>query len=254
MTNERRPVIYIVEDDDSIRELLSFNLENENYEVRAFARAGTLLEAVRVLPTDEFISLFLLDIMLPDMDGYEILRHLRRDPRFELSSFLMLTALSSEKNKLEGLDLGADDYITKPFGMRELLARVRRLIARTDQRLCLIGEREATASDQTTSQLRHGPLLLQPESRRLFIKGQEVETTRLEFDLLLFLMRHPGQVMTRDQILQHVWGFDFEGETRTVDVHVRNLRRKCEEAGLTAQVIDTVRGIGYRLNEVIQDA
>lgn len=251
------PLLFLVEDEAAIRELLQFNLESEGYEVRAYANATALLADARGLPESKFVSLFLLDVMLPDMDGFEALRRLRAIPRYSLSSFLMLTALSSEKDKVDGLDSGADDYLTKPFGMKELLARVRRLLDRTTERRILAGLQEGRITPKTglagqseaETCMTHGKLRLFPVQRRVYLEDKEVELTRLEFDFLLFLLRHPKQVLSRDQLLEHVWGFDFDGGSRTVDAHVRNLRRKLENAGLETQVIDTLRGVGYRLHE-----
>ncbi|MDD2427243.1 MAG: response regulator transcription factor [Eubacteriales bacterium] len=240
-------LIYLVEDDNSIRELLVYNLKNEGYEVKAFASGRPMFSDLFSLDRDAFVNLFILDILLPDMNGYEILERLKTNQRFDLSSFLMLTALSSEKNKVDGFSKGADDYLTKPFGMKEFLARVRALISRSDQRLVLLGKRQAEEPEQELNLIRYGQIILDHDSRRVHIEEEEVFLTKLEFDLLHFLMQHPSHVMTRDKLLEHVWGFDYEGETRTVDVHVRNLRRKLEEAGLKDELIETVRGVGYRM-------
>ena len=247
MNNNDPHIVYLVEDDNSIRELLVFNLRNEGYDVRAFASGKMMFSNLHMLEAEAFVSLFILDILLPDMDGYDILLRLRQDQRFELSAFLMLTALSAEKDKLKGFAEGADDYLTKPFSMREFLARVNALIARSEQRLVLLGKREAEETAQTSVKLTHGPLSIDADIRRVFVGDNEVFLTKLEFDLLHFLLQHPEHVMTRDKLLEHVWGFDYVGETRTVDVHVRNLRRKLEVAGLKDELIETVRGVGYRL-------
>lgn len=245
--------ICLVEDDDSIRELLVFNLESEGDRVMAFARGADLFEALAALPADEVVSLFILDIMLPDMTGYDILKRLREDGRFDLASFLMLTALSSEQNKLAGFEGGADDYITKPFSMSELLARTRALIARSDQRYVLKGEREPDdrpLSEDSEVVYSHAGIVVNDTRHRVWLAGQEVDLTRLEYQLLVYLLRHPGFVLSRDRLLSRVWGYDYSGESRTVDVHIRSLRRELEEHGLDPDVIETVHGIGYRLREV----
>ncbi|HNZ63768.1 MAG TPA: response regulator transcription factor [Bacillota bacterium] len=247
-------IICLVEDDDSIRELLVFNLESEGHDVRPFSRGQHLLDSLASLPEDQFISLFILDIMLPDMDGYEILRHLRKDPRFDLSSFLMLTALSAERNKLRGFDEGADDYMTKPFGMGELIARTNTLLARGDQRLVLAGRAgQADTADRRKAIeeliVRHGDIVVNETRRRVWFNGTETDTTRMEYNLLIFFLEHPGFVFSRDHLLSRVWGYDYEGESRTVDVHIHSLRKKLEESGLSPDLIETVHGVGYRLRE-----
>lgn len=249
-------IICLVEDDDSIRELLVFNLESEGYDVRSFSRGQKLFDMLMSFPEDQFVSLFILDIMLPDMDGYEILRRLRKDPRFELSSFLMLTALSSERNKLKGFDEGADDYLTKPFGMGELLARAHALLARSEQRLILAGRMNKTSEKDERKDtieeriIRHGEIVVNETRHRVWFNDQEVDMTRMEYNLLVFLLEHPGFVLSRDVLLARVWGYDYEGESRTVDVHIRGLRKKLEESNLSSDIIETVHGVGYRLKEV----
>ncbi len=252
--NETQHMICLVEDDDSIRELLVFNLESDGYEVLSFSRGQQLFDRLTSLPDDQFISLFILDIMLPDMDGYEILRRLRKDPRFELSSFLMLTALSAERNKLKGFDEGADDYLTKPFGMGELLARTSALLARSDQRLVLAGRIELTEDKNRPPVIEeriihHGEIVVNETRHRVWFNESEVDMTRMEYNLLIFFLEHPGFVLSRDLLLARVWGYDYEGESRTVDVHIRGLRKKMEENNLDSDIIETVHGVGYRLRE-----
>jgi len=252
--NEKPRIICLVEDDDSIRELLVFNLESEGYDVRSFSRGQKLFDMLMSFPEDQFISLFILDIMLPDMDGYEILRRLRKDPRFELSSFLMLTALSAERNKLKGFDEGADDYLTKPFGMGELMARTHALLARSDQRLVLAGKlKKSDKIDRKDAIeeriIRQGNIVVNETRHRVWFNDREVDMTRMEYNLLVFLLEHPGFVLSRDVLLARVWGYDYEGESRTVDVHIRGLRKKLEESDLNPDIIETVHGVGYRLKE-----
>ena len=203
-------IICLVEDDDSIRELLVFNLESEGYDVRSFSRGQKLFDMLMSFPEDQFISLFILDIMLPDMDGMRSSGACERP--FELSSFLMLTALSSERNKLKGFDEGADDYLTKPFGMGELLARAHALLARSDQRLVLAGKLEKSEkvdrSDTIEERvIRHGRIVVNETRHRVWFNETEVDMTRMEYNLLVFLLEHPGFVLSRDVLLARVWGY-----------------------------------------------
>lgn len=222
-------MIYCVEDDEGIRELVVYTLQNSGLPARGFADGDALSSALREGKPD----LILLDIMLPGEDGVSILRALRRRPDTEKLPVILLTAKGSEYDKVIGLDSGADDYIAKPFGMMELLARVRAVLRRVQP------EGEAVADA-----LRAGPVSVDPRAHETFVNGQKVRLTLKEYELLCLLMRSRGAVLTRDVLLETIWGYCTESETRTVDVHIRTLRQKLGDAG---EMIETVRGVGYRL-------
>ena len=216
--------IVIIEDDESIREMLRYYFHSVGYEVACFESGEEYFEK----GGDYKPSLFILDIMLPGMDGLEILRRVRTDARLEDTPVLMLTARTSEMDKVKGLETGADDYVVKPFGIMELQARVKAVLRRTQRR----GDRVLTC----------GELEIDPAAREVRKNGQLVELTYKEFELLRLLCAHRGMVLTRDNILQAVWDYDFAGETRTVDMHVKTLRQKLGE-----EYITTVRGVGYKM-------
>ncbi len=211
-------LIYIVEDDDSIRELVSYTLENTGFRAEG--------------ADAEFPSLLLLDIMLPGEDGVAILRRLRANHAFAGIPVIMVTAKGSEYDKVNALDLGADDYVTKPFGMMELVSRIRAVLRRSG--------RSAESSDV----LNCNGISLDQKRHEVYVKGARIDLTLKEYELLRLLMSNLEVVMTRDQILEKVWGYSFDGETRTVDVHMRTLRGKLGEAG---DCLETVRGVGYRM-------
>ena len=222
-------MIYIVEDDSDIRELVTYALGTQGLEARGFAAPGAFWRAIR----DELPSLVLLDIMLPEEDGLEILKKLRANTRTKRLPVIMLTAKSTEFEKVRGLDLGADDYIPKPFGMMELISRVRALLRRTAP------ERE------TPSEYLAGGLAVSVEKHTVTVGGKPVSLSFKEFEVLRLLLENRGKVLTRDMLLDTVWGYEFDGETRTVDVHVRNLRKKLGPCG---DIIGTVRGVGYKID------
>ena len=217
--------IVIIEDDESIREMLRYYFHSVGYEVACFESGEEYFEK----GGDYKPSLFILDIMLPGMDGLEILRRIRADARLEETPVLMLTARTSEMDKVKGLETGADDYVVKPFGIMELQARVKALLRRTGR-------------PRTESVLTCGDLEIDPAAREVRKNGVPVELTYKEFELLRLLCAHRGMVLTRDDILQAVWDYDFAGETRTVDMHVKTLRQKLGEG-----YIQTVRGVGYKM-------
>ena len=218
-------MIFTVEDDESIREMLRYYFHSVGYEVACFESGEDYFEqAGEVKP-----SLYILDIMLPGMDGLEILRRIRADARLEEAPVLMLTARTSEMDKVKGLETGADDYVVKPFGIMELQARVKALLRRAGR-------------PRTESVLTCGDLEIDPAAREVRKNGVPVELTYKEFELLRLLCAHRGMVLTRDDILQAVWDYDFAGETRTVDMHVKTLRQKLGEG-----YIQTVRGVGYKM-------
>ncbi len=221
--------IYLVEDETSIRELVIYTLKNTGFEVRGLANGEDFWLAMGEQNPD----LVLLDIMLPGEDGLSILKRLRASESTRKLPVMMLTAKGTEHDKVVGLDLGADDYLPKPFGMMELVARVKSLL------------RRAGMDDDRTTYTADG-LEVDIPKHRVMVDGAEVSLALKEFDLLVYLLKNTGLVLTRDQILEEVWGYDFDGETRTVDVHVRTLRGKLGRCG---DVIQTVRGLGYKAGE-----
>lgn len=223
-------LIYCVEDDDGIRELVSCALKSGGYEVKAFPKARPFYEEVKNSPP----SLALLDIMLPDEDGYTILGKLKRDGRTKDIPVIMLTAKSSETDKVSGLEMGADDYITKPFGVMELLSRIKAVLRRTGKQ----SEESEVLSVEEVS--------VDAARRICTVNGKEVVLTYKEFELLMYLMKHESIAVSRDKLMETVWGYEFAGETRTVDMHIKTLRQKLEAAGCK-NLIKTVRGIGYKI-------
>jgi two-component system alkaline phosphatase synthesis response regulator PhoP len=223
-------MVYVLEDELNIRELVVYSLKNSGLDAQGFGTAREFWQAVKVnLP-----SLVLLDIMLPDENGLSVLQKLRQNGKTAALPVIMLTAKGTEFDKASGLDKGADDYIAKPFGVLELTARVKSLLRRTSP---------PKASVQL---LERGGLSVNLPKRTVMSNGKEVPLTLKEFELLVFLMKNSGVVLTRENIMSAVWGQDFLGETRTVDVHIRTLRQKlkgCED------LIETVRGVGYKISE-----
>lgn len=222
-------MIYCVEDDDSIRELVVYTLRSGGFEAQGFSDSNQLDEALR----QQTPALILLDVMLPGEDGVSILRRIRTSARLRRIPVILATAKGAEYDKVLGLDSGADDYIAKPFGMMELLSRVKAVLRRC-------------APEGTDQSLTAGAVCMQPDRHLVTVAGQEITLTLKEFELLRLLMGSPGRVFTRDMLIETLWGYDFDGETRTVDVHVRTLRQKLGDA---AGIIETVRGVGYRLGE-----
>lgn len=218
-------VILVVEDDESIREMLRYCFTSVGYAVRAYADAEHMLISEAKLPCP---TLCVLDIMLPGMDGLELLRRLRGDRDRRNVPILMLTARTSEIDRVMGLETGADDYVVKPFGILELQARVKALLRRTRGE----GERR----------IQYGALEMDSAARTVKKAGERMELTFKEFELLHLLMTHQGEVLTRDEMLQVIWGYDYSGETRTVDMHIKALRQKLGE-----EYITTVRGVGYKM-------
>lgn len=217
-------LIYVVEDDESIREIETIALKNSGYEVCAFENAGTFYEKLNhVLP-----DLLLLDIMLPDSDGNVIVKKLRAAQETRKLPIIMLTAKTSEVDMLRGLDNGADDYIKKPFSVMELISRVKALLRRCE------GEKEV--------RLSLGGIVIDNERHKCEVNGEVVELTYKEHELLKYLMINKGVVLSREQIMLNVWDTEFEGETRTVDMHIKTLRQKLKSEG---EHIKTVRNVGY---------
>ncbi len=225
-------LIYLVEDDSDIRELETYALQNSDLEVQSFTDSTELYEALGKRIPD----LVLLDIMLPGEDGMSILKHLRSDSETQTVPIIMVTAKTTEADKVSGLDTGADDYITKPFGVTELVSRVKALLRRTS--------RDFSAGAGMI--LRYDPIVMNIETHRVTVHDEPVELTFKEFELLKFLLQNKGTVVTRSRLMDTVWGFAFAGETRTVDMHIKTLRQKLGEAG---KLIITIRNVGYRLGE-----
>jgi len=220
-------MIYILEDDESIRNFVVYALNNSGFEARGFETPAVFWESLK----KETPQLLLLDIMLPEEDGIEILKRLRKREVTKRLPIIMLTAKSSEYDKIIGLDSGADDYMTKPFSIMELISRVKALLRRTSE--------QKEAEEYTV-----GALYVNPAKHLVKANGKNITLTLKEFNLLSLLIANRGIVFNRDQIFNKIWGYDFDGENRTVDVHVRTLRAKLGECG---QIIETVRGIGYKI-------
>lgn len=236
--------ILVVDDEAVLVETMAYNLEQAGYQVITAVDGASALQAAH----RETPDLIILDIMLPEMDGLEVCRLLRRENNTATTPIMMLTAKGDEIDKVVGLEVGADDYVTKPFGRRELLARVRALLRRADY-VPSTGERPApdTSNEvpRPNRELSVGPLRIDLAGRRVICRGQELELQPKQFELLTYLVRNRGTVLTRDQLLHNVWGYDYAGDTRTVDVHIRWLREKLEEDPANPHLIQTVRGVGY---------
>lgn len=217
--------IYIVEDDKNIREIEEYALKNTGYKVESFKNATTFYKKLQ----DKIPDLVLLDIMLPDEDGLTILQKLRKKPETKKIPIIMVTAKTSEIDKVKGLDMGADDYMTKPFGIMELISRVKALLRRSksieDEKVFTIGN-----------------LTLDCDKHSVIVDKEKCELTFKEYELLKFLMQNTGIVLKRDIIMDRVWGMDYEGESRTLDMHIKTLRKKLKSAG---SMIKTVRNVGY---------
>ena len=220
-------MIYCVEDDDNIRELVIYTLETTGLKARGFAEGSAFMEAL-AFDTPELI---LLDIMLPGDDGLVLLKKLKSSPKTKGIPVIMVTAKGTEYDKVIGLDSGADDYVTKPFGMMELVSRIKAVLRRSGK-----------VEDRIDMEL--SGVRMDIKKHEVTVDGKQVALTLKEFELLEKLMRNQGIVLTRDQLLTEIWGYDFDGETRTVDVHIRTLRQKL---GAKGEIIQTVRGVGYRV-------
>lgn len=223
-------MIFCVEDDGNIRELVVYTLESTGFQARGFEDGSSFLEAL-ALETPELV---LLDIMLPGEDGMELLRKLKASKKTKDIPVIMVTAKGAEYDKVKGLDAGADDYVTKPFGMMELISRIKAVLRRSAK---------GSVSSEDTFEI--GEIQLDPKKHEVTVHGEVVNLTLKEYELLKRLMKNSNIVLTRDQLLEDIWGYDFDGETRTVDVHVRTLRQKLGDAG---EQIETVRGVGYRMS------
>ena len=220
-------LVYVVEDDNDILEIETFALKNSNYEVRGFSNANDFYKAIE----EKIPSLAVLDVMLPDEDGLQILEKVRSMPKLAKLPIIMVTARTTEIDKVKGLDLGADDYLTKPFGVMELIARVKALLRRS-------GVQEAKKV------LRLEDISMDDEKHAVHVKNKQCELTFKEYELLKMLLENVGIVLKRESIMSRIWGTDYMGETRTVDMHIKTLRQKLGEAG---NHIKTIRNVGYMM-------
>lgn len=240
MTNQR---ILIIEDEVHIQELLKYNLEKSGFQV-SLAENGLegLDEAIRGK-----YDLILLDLMLPGLDGLEICKRLRADKQTRRTPIIMLTAKGEEFDKVLGLELGADDYITKPFSVKELVARVRATLRRYED-----SDAEGTAQveNEEVSVIYYRDITIDKEKYEVRKNNEKLVLTLKEFELLTMLVENQGKVLTRDLLLDRIWGYDYAGETRTVDVHIRHLRQKIQDEDGSNQIIETIRGVGYKAASV----
>ena len=223
--------IYITEDDDSIRELVTVALSAYSYEVESFVSAEDCLAATEKQVPD----IFLFDIMLPGMDGVQAVKILRENEQTKNTPILMLTAKSAEIDKVFGLENGADDYLTKPFGIMELAARIKALLRRSGR----------STSDSVSDKITAGGITVNTSLREVSRDGRPIELTLKEYELLLYLLKNRARVVSREELLTKVWGIDFVGETRTLDMHIGTLRKKLSDDAENAHLIKTVRGVGY---------
>ncbi|SMP61279.1 response regulator [Anoxynatronum buryatiense] len=229
---EKQPKnILVVDDEEHILELLKFNLEKAGYQVY-MAENGQ--EALKLLEMHQ-MDLMVLDLMLPDLDGIEICKRIRASEKYGMLPIIMLTAKSEEIDRILGLELGADDYMTKPFSVKELVVRIKTVLRRTEHQ---VGE--------TTALIEWGQLVMDLARHEVTIQHQPVDLTLKEFELLRFLLQNRGRVMSRNFLLDEIWGYDYFGETRTVDVHIRNIRKKLGDFNME-DMIETVRGVGYKV-------
>lgn len=230
MKVEEIQMIYLLEDDISIQKFVSYALVNSGIEVKVFDTPSEFYKAMN----EEMPELLLLDIMLPEEDGISILNKLREREETKKLPVIMLTAKGTEYDRIIGLDAGADDYVAKPFSVMELISRIKAVIRRSEMTGTKKSESEYTAGDVTLCTVKH----------MVKVKGEEIRLTYKEFELLSLLMKNKEKVFDRDELLVKIWGYDFDGENRTVDVHIRTLRSKLKEGG---SIIETVRGVGYKV-------
>lgn len=218
--------VYLIEDDDNIRDLIIYALNNQGFDSMGFSNYRDLYDTISDRPPD----LIILDIMLPEKDGYTILKELKSNKNLGHIPIIMLSAKESELDKVKGLDMGADDYITKPFGVMELISRIKAVMRRS--------------LPKTVDEIVFGPISISPDTRKVYVDKELIDLTFKEFELLLYLIENKNIVLTRDQLMNQVWGFDFQGETRTIDVHIRTLRQKLKNH---SNIIKTVRNVGYKV-------
>ncbi len=222
-------MIYCVDDDNTIREIEVYTLEQTGFSARGFADGVSMLEALKT----EIPELIILDIMMPGLDGMAVLKKLRSEPLYKDIPVIMATAKGTEMDKIGGLNMGADDYLVKPFGVMEMVARVNAVLRRT-------------AKQNSSDDITVGLITLKEKEHKVFVEGKKTELTHKEFDMLNLFMKNPGVVFSRDNLMSEIWGMDYIGETRTVDMHIKTLRQKLGSAG---SQIKTVIGVGYRLED-----
>lgn len=220
-------MIWCVDDDDTIREIEVYTLEQMGFEARGFADGLSMLEALKT----EIPELIVLDIMMPKLDGLEVLSKLRSETKFKNIPVIMATAKGTEMDKISGLNSGADDYLVKPFGVMEMVARVKAVLRRTTK-------------ENPSDHISVGGITLKEKAHKVIVNGEQVELTHKEFEMLKLFLNNPNMVFTREQLMSKIWGMDYIGETRTVDMHIKTLRQKLGNAG---NQIKTVIGVGYRL-------
>lgn len=223
--------IAIVEDEANIVELIKYNLDREGYRTISASNGRKGLELVR----KELPDLVILDLMLPELDGLSVCKQLRSEPQTKSIPIIILTAKSEEADRVLGLEMGADDYVTKPFSPRELVARVRAVLRRS-----------GSMEEEEQEIIENGVIRMDLRQHLVKVRGEEVELTPKEFDFLKLLLLNPGRAFTREFLLEHLWGYEYFGDTRTVDVHVRRLRQKIEKDPANPEYLETVRGVGYR--------
>ena len=224
-------MIWCVDDDSTIREIEVYTLEQTGFEARGFADGSSMLEALKTEKPD----LIILDIMMPGMDGLEVLKRLRCESAYKDISVIMATAKGTEMDKIGGLNSGADDYLVKPFGVMEMVARVKAVLRRT-------------VKEDVSNNITFGSITLKETEHKVIVNGEKVELTHKEFEILKLFMRNPDMAFSRDKLMSEIWGVDYIGETRTVDMHIKTLRQKLGSAG---GQIKTVIGVGYRLEKEI---
>lgn len=229
--------ILAVDDEEHILELIDYNLSNAGYQV---IRAETGEDALKILE-EQKIDLALLDLMLPGIDGIEVLKNIRSHAKLKKLPVIILTAKSDEISKVVGLEVGADDYLAKPFGVHELVARIKAVLRRTEGVL-------QVEEDEKEEKLVIDHIIINKTRRVVSIRGEEIELSLKEFELLYLLAKNKGIVFSRDSLLEKIWGYDYYGETRTVDVHIRNLRKKIEVDDNNPVYIKTIRGVGYKFS------
>lgn len=222
-------MIYIVEDDNDIREMETYALKNSGYEVMAFAESTGFYKACK----NQIPSLILLDVMLPKEDGLSILKKIRANEKLENVPVIMVTAKTSELDKVKGLDMGADDYITKPFGIMELVSRVKAMLRRCERK-------------ESNVLLEYKSIVIDDYKHKVTVNGEDCMLTYKEYELLKYLIANQEIALSREKLLEKVWGYDFEGESRTVDMHIKTLRQKLGDEG---SLIKTVRHVGYKVGE-----
>ncbi len=222
-------IVYIVEDDEDIRQIEEYALKNSGFDTYGFENSISFYEKMEIKLPD----IIILDIMLPTENGFEILEYLKSKERYQDIPVIMITAKDMEMDKVKCLDLGADDYIVKPFGLMEFISRVKVVLRRARK-------------DMEFDEVRYENVVIEPKSHNVLVDGEKIVLTNKEYELLKYLMVNKNIVLTRQKLMNNVWGFDFEGETRTVDAHIKSLRQKL---GVANNIIKTVRNVGYKIGE-----